>query len=155
MWWSTSSKVTCRLFNEPIWPYSNMQAPLFRVAVIEDHPLSSHAFVSAVNSMPDMEVVGAAEDVDEGLALLRHTRPHLLVVDLGLPSGSGLALIREALHLYGTTCVSAVLTMTGNEAHLLKAIRAVASGYLFKSDDELSWSSNFRQKDRACGDSGV
>lgn len=118
--------------------------PPWRVAVIEDHPDSCQALADAVAQLPDMNLVGTADDIDEGLALIQRTQPHVLVVDLGLPSGSGLALIREARHLLGGACAAAVLTLTGNETHLLKAIRAGANGYMFKSDDEVTWQAALR-----------
>lgn len=128
-----------------------MSKPPWRVAVIEDHPALCHAFVAAVGASQDMTVVGTAGDIDDGLALLQQERPQLLVVDLGLPSGSGLYLIREASRLSDGTCASAVLTMTGNEAHLFKAIHAGANGYLFKSDDPSAWTSGLRTLARGGG----
>lgn len=121
-----------------------MSSPPWRIAIVEDHPDSCQALADAVARMPDMSLTGTADDIDPGLALIQRTQPHVLVVDLGLPSGSGLALIREARHLLGGACATAVLTMTGNEAHLLKAIRAGANGYLFKSDDEATWQVGLR-----------
>ncbi len=65
--------------------------------------------------------------------------PDVLLVDLGLPSGSGLTLIYQARRRWGTRCTSAVLTVMGNEEHLLTAVGAGAKGYLFKSDHASEW----------------
>lgn len=121
-----------------------MNPSVIDVAIVEDHTVFRQALAAAIAGAPDMAVAGMAEDVDEGLELLAAARPDVLLVDLGLPSGSGLALIHEARRHWGDACVCAVLTMTGNETHLLKAIRAGARGYLFKSDDELAWVTGLR-----------
>jgi DNA-binding NarL/FixJ family response regulator len=109
------------------------------VAIVEDHPVLRQALADAIASVQNMILLGVAEDVDEGMSLLDGAHPDLLLVDLGLPSGSGLTLIHEAQRRWGPDCICAVLTMTGNEVHLLKAIRAGAKGYLFKSDDKITW----------------
>ena len=107
--------------------------------VVEDHPVFLQAFSEAIQEAPDIVIVASASDLDEGLKALETVRPDVLLVDLGLPSGSGLTLIHEARRRWGNGCASAVLTMTGNERHLLKAIRAGAKGYLFKSDESPVW----------------
>ena len=121
-----------------------MHSSVINIAIVEDHSDFRHALAEAIQSSPGMVVTGMAEDVDEGLALLKVARPDVLLVDLGLPSGSGLMLIHEARRRWGDACVCAVLTMTGNESHLFKAIRAGARGYLFKSDDEPMWVAGVR-----------
>lgn len=122
-----------------------MSSSKISVAIVEDHTVFRLALATAIESVPDMAIAGMAEDVDEGLTLLEVARPDVLLVDLGLPSGSGLTLIHEARRRRGAGCACAVLTMTGNEAHLLKAIRAGAKGYLFKSDDETVWLAGLRR----------
>lgn len=114
------------------------------VAVIEDHPVFLQALSDAIREAPDVAIVATASDVDEGLRMFETVRPNVLLVDLGLPSGSGLTLIHEARRRWGNACASAVLTMTGNEHHLLKAIRAGANGYLFKSDESPVWLAGIR-----------
>ena len=64
------------------------------------------------------------KDLPAGLRLLEQACPDVLLVDLGLPTGSGLTLIREAQRRWGARCTSAVLTVTGNEDHLLTAVQA-------------------------------
>lgn len=67
------------------------------------------------------------------MSLLEQVCPNVLLVDLGLPSGSGLQLFHIVHAKAGVRCALAVLTVTGNEEHLLTAIGAGAKGYLFKS----------------------
>jgi DNA-binding NarL/FixJ family response regulator len=58
----------------------------------------------------------------------------MLLVDLGLPDGSGLELIRRARELWSDT-QSLVISAFGDERSLIGALEAGARGYLLKSDE--------------------
>jgi DNA-binding NarL/FixJ family response regulator len=105
-------------------------APL-RTALIEDEAVFRGALASAVMQAEGFELVGTAADLPDGLQLLRRERPDLLLVDLQLPSGSGLRLIEAAAaELPGTDVV--VVTTLGDEDSVLAALAAGALGYLLK-----------------------
>ncbi|KCV60899.1 sigma-70, region 4 [Bordetella bronchiseptica 99-R-0433] len=57
-----------------------------------------------------------------------------LLVDLGLPDGSGIDVIRQARRLWDD-CDIMVNTMFGDEAHVLRSIEAGACGYLLKDSE--------------------
>lgn len=85
----------------------------------------------AVLSAPDMLLLGVADDLQSGRTLLDAERPEVLLVDLGLPSGSGMDLIRYAAeHL--PACDVMVITVFGDERHVIASIEAGATGYLLK-----------------------
>jgi len=111
----------------------------FRVAIVEDHPDFRAALSASLSAHPQISLLPACKDLPAGRVLLEQTCPDLLLVDLGLPSGSGMGLIRMAQGRYGGRCTSAVLTVTGNEEHLLNAVASGAKGYLFKSDLPEEW----------------
>lgn len=113
--------------------------PGFTVAIVEDHRDHRESLFTALSSDAQLEVWAPCRDLRAGLDLLERSCPDVLLVDLGLPGGSGMQLIHSARQRYGTGCTSAVLTVTGNEDHLLGAIGAGAKGYLFKSDDPAEW----------------
>jgi len=102
-----------------------------RVLVVDDDPQLRQAFVGAVDATDDMESVGDAADLAGGMRLLRQTRPDVLLVDLGLPDGDGIELIREAARTL-PDCEVMVITVFGDEAHVLMSIEAGATGYLLK-----------------------
>lgn len=110
-----------------------------KIAIVEDHPEFRDALGHALRQTDEFQVLEVCKDLPAGLRLLEQVCPDVLLVDLGLPSGSGLALIHEARRRWGTRCTSAVLTVTGNEEHLLTAVGAGAKGYLFKSDQAADW----------------
>lgn len=101
------------------------------VLIVEDDERFRAAFAAMVGEAPDMHLVGVAGDVVPGMALLREQRPDVLLVDLGLPSGSGVELIRHANeHLPHTDVM--VVTVFGDEPHVMASLEAGATGYLLK-----------------------
>jgi len=102
-----------------------------RVLIVDDDPSVLQPFVAAVEAAEDMQVVGQAATLAAGLHLLRNTRPDVLLVDLGLPDGDGTVLIAEAARSL-PDCEAMVVTVFGDESHVLAAIEAGATGYLLK-----------------------
>lgn len=102
-----------------------------RVLIVDDDPSVLQPFAAAVEAADDMQVVGQAATLAAGLHLLRNIRPDVLLVDLGLPDGDGTALIAEAARAL-PDCEAMVVTVFGDEAHVLAAIEAGATGYLLK-----------------------
>lgn len=101
------------------------------VLIVEDDERFRAAFAGMVGDAPDMRLVGAAADLPQGLQLLRELRPDVLLVDLGLPSGSGVELIRYANERLPDTDVM-VVSVFGDEPHVMASIEAGATGYLLK-----------------------
>ena len=100
------------------------------VLIVEDDARFREAFSQAVLRAPDMRLIGAAPDFRSGLALLE-ALPDVLLVDLQLPDGSGVDLIRAAAH-QDPPCDVMVVTVFGDERNVLQSIEAGATGYLLK-----------------------
>jgi len=105
-----------------------------RVGVVEDDAGSREAFVSMIGAQRDMAVVMVAASRRDALAQLPDCPLDVLLVDLGLPDGSGLDVIRAARSLW-SGCSVLVSTIFGDEAHVLRSIEAGAMGYLLKDSD--------------------
>jgi DNA-binding NarL/FixJ family response regulator len=101
------------------------------VLVVEDELATRHYFEDAVRDCGGLRLVGAAGTLADGLRLLRREAPDVVLVDLGLPDGSGLELIHAARSLSADT-QSLVVTVLGDERTVLTAIEAGARGYLLK-----------------------
>jgi len=113
-----------------------MLSPGIAVLLVEDDPTFIAAFTRAIERAADLRLVGAASTFAEGKALIERTAPDVLLVDLGLPDGSGIDLIRLARERH-PDCDAMVATVFGDEAHVIQSIEAGATGYLLKdSADE-------------------
>ena len=66
-----------------------------RVGIVDDHALVREGLRLILESQPDLEVVGEAGDSVSALALVAHRRPQIMLVDLTLDGGDGVALIRD------------------------------------------------------------
>lgn len=118
-----------------------MQPP--RIGIVEDNEAFRQALAQAIEADTGLQLAGSAADVRSGMALLARERPDVLLVDLGLPDGSGLALIREAARTL-PDCDVMVITVFGDERHVLESIEAGATGYLLKTGLPLDLSAQVR-----------
>jgi len=102
-----------------------------QVLIVEDEPELLLKFATAVQSDPLLALSGAVPTGKAGMALLDALKPDVLLVDLGLPDMSGIDVIRHsALHHPNTDVL--VVTMFGDDQHVLASIEAGATGYLLK-----------------------
>jgi len=103
-----------------------------RVLIIEDNEPTRERLVRAIAAHPEeLELAAAVGTCREALLALRRDPPEVLLVDLDLPDGHGIELIRAARALSSDT-QSMVVTVFGDEKSVLGAIEAGARGYLLK-----------------------
>lgn len=102
------------------------------VAIIEDQQILAGAIQRSLSMMSDLDVVGCAPSLDTGLALVRATRPDVLVSDYRLSDGDVPSRLGEMLAASPDT---RVLVFTGwpDENSFLEAMSAGASGFLDKA----------------------
>jgi len=102
-----------------------------RVLIVEDEPEFLRRFSAAVLSDPRLQLVGAVPTGQAGIELLDLERPDVLLLDLGLPDLRGVEVIRHAAAAH-PGCDVLVVTMFGDDAHVVESIEAGATGYLLK-----------------------
>jgi len=107
-----------------------MSAPI-RVVVVDDHPVVREGLRSFLGSRDGIDVVGEAGDVDEAVTVVGDAAPDVVVLDLVLPGGGGVAALPRLLALDPAPRV-VVLTSFGGDEQALAAVRAGASGWLGK-----------------------
>lgn len=106
-----------------------------RGLVVEDLPASAEWLSSVLaEAFPGMKVL-AAGTLAEARKAAKSLKPQLALVDLGLPDGSGLDLIRE-LAASDLDCLCVVTTIYADDRHLFPALRAGAGGYLLKDQSK-------------------
>jgi DNA-binding NarL/FixJ family response regulator len=105
--------------------------PPLAIVLVEDDAAFQDAFRAAVSAAADLSVIGVAATVAQARVMLEGPAADVLVVDLGLPDGSGIDVIREA-HARWPDCAIMVSTTFADERHVIASIEAGASGYLLK-----------------------
>jgi DNA-binding NarL/FixJ family response regulator len=106
---------------------------MIRVALIDDQPLVLMGLSTLIGTEDDLELVGQAGDGRAGLALLRRTRPDVVLCDIRMPVLDGLGLLAEVVadpKLSGVRVV--MLTTFELDEYVFEALRHGASGFLLK-----------------------
>lgn len=101
------------------------------LVVVEDDPLFRQSVRDALQQCDDVVLRAEAVTLSEGLALLAGEPAQVLLVDLGLPDGSGIDLICAA-HQAWPGCAIMVATLFGDEERVFASLEAGATGYLLK-----------------------
>jgi DNA-binding NarL/FixJ family response regulator len=106
---------------------------LKNLLIVEDDELLLEALVEETrSSTPDWNVRGAAS-LAEARAFIGRQPVDAALVDLGLPDGNGIDLIRETRRRH-PDCEILVITVFADRDRVLESLRAGASGYLLKGD---------------------
>ena len=103
----------------------------YSVLLIEDDLHTRTLLKSVINAHDQLEVIAAVGSRGEGLQELEKAQPDVLLVDLGLPDGDGTDLIHE-IYRRGYSTDAMVITVFGDEKHVVRAIEAGATGYILK-----------------------
>jgi two-component system, NarL family, response regulator NreC len=102
------------------------------IVLADDHSLIRDGLRVVLEAEPGWSVVGDASDGIEAVALVERLRPDVLIVDLMLPSLSGLEVIREVAQRVPRTHIVA-LSMHTNESYVLAALKNGAEAYVLKA----------------------
>ena len=98
-----------------------------RTVLADDHELVRSGLRTELSPMFD--VVGEADDAEGAIDVITARRPDLVVCDLHMPRGGGLAVVERC----ATVCPIVILTVSEAERDLLDAVAAGAAGYLLKT----------------------
>jgi two-component system, NarL family, response regulator NreC len=101
------------------------------VVLADDHVVVTQALRALLESDPTFVVVGEAADGLEAVELVKRRKPTVLITDLMMPGLDGLAITRKLARLKSDTRVI-ILSMYGDQAYVLEALRNGAAGYVVK-----------------------
>lgn len=101
-----------------------------RIAVVEDDPVLRGHLAETIERVPGFDLCGTASTLEMGLRLLN--RCDVLLLDLALPDGNGLDLIRRARSTGLQDLKIIVITIFGDVRNVVQVIEAGADGYLLK-----------------------
>jgi DNA-binding NarL/FixJ family response regulator len=102
-----------------------------RVLIADDQRLLRAGFRVILDSEPDIEVVGEAEDGAEAVRRVAELQPDVVLMDIRMPELDGLAATERILAADGAPRIVVLTTFDVNE-YVYRAIRAGASGFLLK-----------------------
>ncbi len=102
-----------------------------RVVLVEDDERMRLQLASVVTADPRLMLMAMFGRMRPALGWLAEHTPDVLLVDLGLPDGSGLELIRVCARLHDQ-CEIMVVSMFADEGNVLASIEAGALGYVHK-----------------------
>ena len=108
------------------------------ILIADDHPVFRKGLRALLSTMPNTELVGEAASGEEAILLSEKLQPDVVLLDLQMPGGGGLAAIRS---IVGTSPHIGVLvvTMFEDDDSVFEAMRAGARGYVLKDtqDEEM------------------
>ena len=109
-----------------------------RVGVVDDHPLYRDGVIFALESEPDMEIIGQGETAGDAYQIAHDQSPDVLLLDMNMPGGGINAVSKIALRCPSTKTL--MLTVVDDEDEVRSVLRKGARGYLLKgtSSSELA-----------------
>lgn len=103
--------------------------------IADDHPVFRKGLRALLASLPGTELVGEAMSGEEAVRLAEQLQPDVILMDLQMPGGGGLAAIRQIVHTSPHIRVL-VVTMFQDDDSVFAAMRAGARGYVLKDMDD-------------------
>jgi len=104
---------------------------LIRVLVADDHAIVRKGICALLDTEPDIEVIGEAQDGQQVIAEAQRLRPDIILMDLVMPGTDGVEAIRRIRAARPEVRILVLTSFCGDDK-LFPAIRAGALGYLLK-----------------------
>src|SRR5579862_1973065 len=110
----------------------------FDVLLVDDHKIMRDGIKAILARAEEFRVVGEAENGTDAVQLTKRLRPHLVLMDIGLPGLNGVETTAEILR-YHPDCKVVILSMYDDENSVVSAIRSGARAFVLKkaSDNDL------------------
>lgn len=102
-----------------------------RIVLADDHPIVREGLASVLETQPDFEVVGQANDGAEAVDIVSALKPDVVLLDLEMPSLDGVQALR-AMRAENAQVKALVFTAFDTDERIIGAVQAGARGYLLK-----------------------
>ena len=103
------------------------------IVIVEDHRMFREQLAHLIEKAGDMTVAGQADNIRDGLALIREKLPQIAIVDISLKGSSGIELLKD-LRAQGVEVPVLILSMHEESIYAERALRAGAKGYVTKHE---------------------
>ncbi|MFD1067944.1 response regulator [Oceanobacillus locisalsi] len=105
-----------------------------KVLLVDDHLVVLKGLRFFLQTRPDIDIVGEAQDGKEALQQVEKLQPNIVLMDVIMPNMDGIEATRQIKADYPNVKV-VILTSSSDKDHVIPAIRAGASGYQLKDVD--------------------
>ncbi len=105
------------------------------VLLVEDHNVVRKGISYLLSLEEDIEIVGEAEDGNEGIKMAKELCPNVVIMDITMPNLNGIDTIKQIKKHMPDTKVM-IMTMHTREQYIRQALREGASGYLLKESTQ-------------------
>ena len=102
-----------------------------KLLIVDDHTIVREG-IANIARLESIEVVGEAGSKEEAIAMLAATTPDVVTVDLSLPDGSGLEIVRFARRNSQKIGI-VVISILDDDSNLIASMNAGASGFVSKT----------------------
>lgn len=109
-----------------------MNGTRLRVIIVDDSGEVLSALGRIIDKQVDLELIGVASSVDDGVLLVRQLQPDVVVLDVNMPDGGGLRAAKEmvfvapaarliAFSAFDKTLIRRAMTVAGVSAYISKS----------------------------------
>jgi DNA-binding NarL/FixJ family response regulator len=106
------------------------------VLLVDDHKIMRDGIKAILSRGSEFRVIGEAENGPDAVQFTKKLRPHLVLMDIGLPGLNGVETTQEILRFHGE-CKVVILSMYDDENSVVGAIRAGARGFILKRASDM------------------
>jgi len=102
-----------------------------RILIADDHSIIRQGLCSLLEKQTNIEVIGAVEDGQKAVELVRELAPDIVIMDITMPNLNGVDATRKILGAKGNTKIIA-LSMHSSRRFVTEMLKAGATGYILK-----------------------
>ncbi|MFU0788647.1 response regulator transcription factor [Virgibacillus proomii] len=105
---------------------------MIRVVVVDDHEIVRKGIIAYLQTDKEIEVVGEAANGQDGVKIIRNTRPNVVLMDLIMDNGNGIEATKEVMQEL-PDCRIIILTSYYDDGQVFPALQAGAFSYMLKT----------------------
>jgi DNA-binding NarL/FixJ family response regulator len=103
-----------------------------KIVAVDQHPLTLLGLTELLKSVPEFDLIGTCTSIADARQEVFKLQPDILLIDIKLPDGCGLKLIKE-LKNSSLSIKTVILTMAMNDEQTIEALRCGVKGVLLKN----------------------